>query len=130
MEFEFNHVKIPQGLLDIEDIGNCAIEANTEEDAYFYIILRTSLGVTTVCTFGPVFPDIEHIPTGYSLTLNRQAYKLQSIKKTITSFLNGTRYNKKALCSARVVAPEEATAQIRDLQAYLDNYGEGESENY
>lgn len=123
-QFEYNMEILPQGLLDIEDIGNCAIEAKTEEEIYFYIVIKTSLGTTSVFTSGPVIPDIALLPNGYNCSLVRFPYKESKIIGEINKFLNNLIYNKKHIIEAVVIDEETALEQFRDMANYISSYGE------
>ena len=126
MDFEYNRLSTAQNLLKIEDIGNFAIEACTEDGVYFYMVARTSLGTTTIFTWGPVIPDIDHLPNGYTSSLKRMEYKEVKIIKEINTFLNTTFYQRKKLCEAKLIDMMEAAEQHRDLREVMVNYGNGE----
>lgn len=119
--FEFNQQLTPQSLIDIDEIGEFAIEATNDEGLFWYLIVRTSLGTTTVASCGPVVPDVPLLPSGYSSSLFRMEYKEPKIEKTITMWLND---RNKLLTSARLIDIDEAIDQFVDLRSYLHNYSE------
>ena len=117
--FEFNNQLMPQSLIDIENIGDFAIEANNDEGAFWYLVIRTSLGTTTIASCGPVVPDIELLPDGYTCYLTRMDYKEEKLIKSINMWLND---RGKKLVQAKVIDINEAIDQFRDLGEYLENY--------
>lgn len=121
MQFEFNNQLMPQNLIEIEEIGQFAIEAWNDEGYYWYMVIRTSLGMASVATCGPVFPDISMLPSGYCCCLNKMPYKEDKIAKTISFFLND---KGKKITEAKIITIDEAISQFRDLGDYLANYSD------
>lgn len=117
--FEFNNQLMPQSLIDIDNIGDFAIEANNDEGAFWYLVIRTSLGTTTIASCGPVVPDIELLPDGYCCYLTRMDYKEEKLIKWINMWLND---RGKKLVQAKVINIDDAINQFRDLGEYLTNY--------
>ena len=48
MEFEYKPVAQFSATVDIEDIGQCALEAMSDANTFYYLIIRTVMGETTV----------------------------------------------------------------------------------
>lgn len=119
MNFEFDNQMTPQNNIDIEDIGQCCLECSNEEGYYYYIIIRTSMGITSIATCGPVVPDLEQLPNGYSTYLKKIEYREDKIAKEIKYFLN----DKKKINQATEISFEDAIANFRDLGAYLKSGG-------
>lgn len=111
--FEFDIRPTPQNYLDVDDIGNCALECYNEEGMYYYILVMTECGQTTITRCGPVMPDIDMLPNGFSVSLTRMEYKDTKIESDIDRFLCDT---KKKIVSAREISREEAIACIRDVK--------------
>lgn len=121
MQFEFNQQLMPQNLVEIEEIGQFGLEGWNSEGYYWYLIIRTCLGTATVATCGPVVPDIELLPSGFKMTLDKMPYKEEKLAKTISYFLND---RSKCLTEARVIPIDEAISQFRELKDYLINFSE------
>ena len=114
--FEFNNQFVPQSLIDIENIGQFAIEANNDEGYYWYLIVSTLLGTVTIASAGPVVPDVALLPGGYACSFYTMEYKEPKLEKAINTWLND---KGKALTEARVVDIDVALDEFRDLSEYL-----------
>ena len=112
---------MPQNLIEIDEIGEFALEAWNDEGLYYYMIIRTLLGVCSVTTCGPIVPDIDLLPSGYTVSFNRIPYKEDKLCKTINLFLND-RIRK--ITGAKIIEINEAIEQFRDIKEYLRNYTE------
>ena len=122
--FEFNQQLMPQNVIDIEEIGQFALEASNDQGYFYYLIVRTSLGVVTMASCGPVVPDVGLLPSGYCCYLNRMEYKENKVEKAINTWLND---RAKALTEAKVIEIEDALDQFRDLGEYIRNYSEDQN---
>lgn len=122
--FEFNQQLMPQSLIDVENIGDFAIEASNDEGVFWYLIVKTSLGVTTMASCGPVVPDVNLLPSGYCTYLSRIDYKEDKLIKQINMWLND---RSKKLTSASIVDIEDALDQFRDVGEYMRNYSEDQN---
>lgn len=120
MIFEFDNQLTPQNLIDVNDIGQCCIECVNKEGSYYYIVIKTSLGTTTIVTCGPVDIDLDTLPNGYTTSLKRMDYKEDKIAKEIKFFLND---RTKKIVEAKEVSLEEALNNFRDLATYLREGG-------
>ena len=119
--FEFNQQLMPQSLIDIEQVGQFAIEAHNEGGYYWYLIIRTSLGTTTVVSCGPKIPDVSLLPSGYTCSLNKMQFNEKKLEKLISMWLND---KMKALIEAKVIEIDDVIDQIVELKDYLKNYSE------
>ena len=86
MKFEYKCLQISEKELDIEDIGNVAIEAS-RDDYYSYLVIRTSMGSTLIMEYGRIVPDIDKLPPHVSCSFDRIDYKEVAIIKRIEKFL-------------------------------------------
>lgn len=119
--FEFNQQLMPQNVIDIDEIGQFAIEASNDEGYFWYLIVRTSLGTVTLASCGPIVPDVALLPSGYCCYLSRMEYKEPKIEKAINTWLND---RAKALTQAKVIEIEDAIDNFVDLGNYLRTYSE------
>ena len=124
MTFEFNQQLMPQNLIDIENIGDFALEGINDEGTFWYLIVKTSLGVSTLASCGPVVPDINLLPSGYCTYLCRMEYKEDKLAKQINMWLND---KSKKLTQANIIEIEDALDQFRDLGEYMRNYSEDQN---
>lgn len=120
MLFEFNNQLVAQSALEINDSGNCAIECKNDEDQYFYIIIKTTYGTTTIVFYGPLFPDFHELPNDYTTNLSRMVYNQAKLEKNINFILNNKSYK---ITSAKEVSMEEALSTFVNLKQYLEEGG-------
>ena len=106
--------------LDVDNIGDCAIEAWNEEGMYYHIIIRTDCGMSTITTSGPVMPNVDLLPSGFKQDLYIMPYKEDKLMKTIANFLND---GSKKIKEAKTMEIEDAIAEFRDLKDYLERWG-------
>ena len=114
--FEFNNQFVPQSLIDIENIGQFAIEANNDEGYFWYLVVSTSLGTVTIASAGPCIPDVALLPGGYACSFYTMEYKENKLEKAINTWLND---RGKALTEARIVEIDKALDEFRDIAQYL-----------
>jgi len=121
MTINYNGEATFLGQLDVDNIGEFAIEASNDEGMFWYYICRTLFGTTTIATSGPRVPDIEILPK----TFNQARYTMQfneaKIIKDVTKFLNDF---KKQITKAEVISIPDAISQFVNLKDYLEDYGE------
>lgn len=137
MFVEYNNVFNPQNLLEIKDIGHCAIEGYNDEGLYFYMVIITVRGMSTVATCGPLIPDVQELPNGYQCDLNIMKYDVKKLNSVVSKWLNSRKPGKSApITSAKIICIEEALAQFRDVGEYFyenidlsNRITEGDSEN-
>lgn len=68
----FNNQLVPQGLLDVESLGNVCIEATNEgAGLFYYLLIKTSLGVTSIFEYGPIEPDFDRLWENYTVSYSR-----------------------------------------------------------
>lgn len=124
MTFEFNQQLMPQNLIDIDNIGEFALEGSNDQGVFWYLVVRTLLGVTTIAECGPVVPDVILLPTGYSSSITRMEYKEKKLNTLITKWLND--FSKK-LTDAHLIDVDSALDQFRDVGDYMRNYSEDQN---
>ena len=120
--FEFDQELQFMNSIDLGDIGHFAIEANNDDGMFWYLIIRTSMGTSSIATCGPVVPDVDMLPDGFSQHLYRMPFKEDKICKQISFFLND---RTKKITKAVEVDINEAISQFRDLKSYLEDWDEG-----
>lgn len=109
------------GELDIDNIGEFAIEANNDEGMFWYYVCRTLFGTTTIATSGPRIPDIELLPKSFYQQRYTMQFNEAKIIKDVSRYLND--YTKK-ITTAKVIPIDEAVSQFVNLRDYLEDYGE------
>lgn len=121
MEFEFNKELMALNSVEIENIGCFAIEASNDEGMFYYMLARTTLGVTSIATWGPVVPDVELITNGYGFCYTKMDYKEKDVAKFISKYIND---RNKGITHIETISIEDAIEQVKDMKEYLRNYNQ------
>ena len=112
----YNAQKVLTDSVYVNDVGNCALEAVTADGEYYYLIIQTEDGVSNVCTFGPVVPDIIELPKYYSATIARQGYNDVKLAKAIQTWATPKKIN---FIEIKQVLVEEAMKEYRNIADYI-----------
>lgn len=118
MEFNYYYDTIAMASIDVEDIGNCAIEAHTDLGEFYYLLIRTNLGISTIVTYGPIVPDIDLLPKVVNCRFERIEFKDTKLVAVINKFLTNPYYK---ITSANELEYEEAVKNCRDIIDYVKN---------
>lgn len=87
--FDYLYQENPLDSIEVEDIGNCVIQAFNDMGYEWYLIIETSLGDSYIQEFGPFFPDIEnYFPKGFKYNFYKLQYKESKLSKIIENFIN------------------------------------------
>ena len=121
MEFEFDKQLEAQNSIEIENIGDFGLEGINEDGFRYYLAVKTLYGQTIIAYCGPIMPDIDILPSGFSTGLNKMEYKEDRLNKFISLWLND-KYKK--IKDASVLSFEEAVLEFKDLSDYLNNLSE------
>lgn len=87
MRFEYLFSRTALEDIEIEAIGNCALECFTDKGEVYYLIVKTDLGITQFYTQGPTIPDIDMLPSKVNVSYSRFGYSESKIIKAIEKFL-------------------------------------------
>lgn len=118
---EFANEFVPQNSIDISDIGNFALEGINEKDGfYYYLLVKTSLGTSSIFSFGPVIPDVELLPENYTFSYQRTSCKDVKIKMLVSKWLNDY---KRKITTANIITEDEFKNNIKDFKLYIDMCG-------
>lgn len=120
--FDFANELRPTNSIEIPEIGNFCLEAINEDDGlYYYLLVKTSLGTSSIMHYGPVVPDVNLIPSGYSTNFERQKFNDKKINLWISKWLNDK--NKK-ITAAYIIDETKIFDNFRDLSSYMKNYSD------
>lgn len=86
--FEYCYTTQAIGDINIEDIGNCCIEAMSDMGETYYFLSRTNNGFTILFQYGPFVKDSDILEKSVSCTFKRIEYKESQIITAINKFLN------------------------------------------
>ena len=117
MKFEYL-VKIKkESSIEIENIGNCALDVFNDLGFEWLLLIRTIDGMTQIVEFGPIVADIEYLPANVSYTYNRFEYNDSKIYKRIEKFLTDGYRN---ITQAFEIEQKEAKQKMKNLVDYID----------
>ena len=108
--FSYVYIQQSQDTLDVDDIGNCYLETSNDSGEFFYLAVRTCLGISRVTEYGP-YSDGIRLPS-VSCTFNQFDYNEKKLNKIIYSFLNNPGRN---ITQAREMDQEEYELLAKDL---------------
>jgi hypothetical protein len=112
MEFEYCYETIVTATIDVDDIGNFAIEATNNLGETYYLVVLTTLGTSRIFEYGPIVLDIDLLPKSCNCSFKRTEFKDTKIKKTIENFLNNP-YHK--ILQAKVIDYKEALNNCKSI---------------
>lgn len=115
MNFEYFTVKTVMADIEIDAIGNCAIEANNDNGEFYYLVIRTNDGSSQVFEYGPT-AHIGILEKSVNCSFQRINYSESKIQKIIKGFLNDPYRN---ITQARELDIKEALEQCDDMLIYM-----------
>lgn len=104
MTFEYLQRVVVESELEVDNIGQCVIQANNDIAEEFYLIIKTELGWTEVLEYGPIIPDLPLLQTNYQIKYSRFEYNETKIERIIDKFLNEP---KRIITQAKITSLEE-----------------------
>lgn len=116
MNFDYL-VKIKkESSINIDDIGNCAIDVYNDLGFEWLLIIHTVEGNTQIVEFGPILPDLDYPPAKVVYTYDRMDFAEGKIINRIQKFLND---GYRAVTQAFEISKEEAKDKMKSLVDYL-----------
>lgn len=122
MQFDFANELKATNFIDIDNIGNFALEAINEDDGfYYYLLVKTSLGTATVTHYGPIVPDINRLPDNYSVNFERLKFNDKKMMMWINKWLND---KNRHITAAYIIEENQFKENYKDIKEYIENYGD------
>ena len=122
MQFDFANELKATNFIDIDNIGNFALEAVNEDDGfYYYLLVKTSLGTATIAYYGPIIPDLDKLPDHYSVNFERLLFNDKKMFMWINKWLND---KVKHITAAYIIDEDQFKANYKDVKEYIENYGD------
>lgn len=115
--FEYSKVETALDSISVPDIGNCTLKINKGVSDY-YLIIKTELGDTTFCEFGPIDNEKNDKKNyKFSYKLWKLPYNEKGIGKTIRTFLKTTNDPLAILMnvSVEIIEYEDAINILKDI---------------
>lgn len=119
MIFEYSVQKTFNESIDVVDIGNTALRCIGRKLENYFIILKTKMGKTSILTFGPVYPEIDLLFDGFSVSYKKIDYRENLINKEITKFINDF---KKDITLVEEITEYEAWQDFPAIQQCFENW--------
>lgn len=116
--FEYFYTQTAMGQLDIEDIGNCVVEACNDTGMFWYLCIQTNLGWTKITEYGPATPDFYELPKSVYCNFNRIEFDERKIVNSINMFLNNSKRN---ITQAQVVDLDTMLDNTKSILEYISN---------
>ena len=118
MIFEYSVQKTFNESIDVVDIGNTALRCHGSKLDFYYIILKTVMGKTSILKFGPVMPDIDILFNDFTVSYKKIDYKENLIEKEVDKFINDY---KKEITLVEEITEYEAWQDFPDIHNQFDN---------
>ena len=112
MIFEYLQRVVVDATLDIDNIGQCVLQARNDLGEEFYLFIKTDLGWTEVIEYGPAMPDIDMLPLSVNYKYNRFEFSSGKIERIIDKFLND---GKRCISQASVVEVDDIRQFVLNL---------------
>lgn len=118
---KFDNQYVPQNEIDIENVGNVCIEAINENDGlFYYLLIKTSLGTSSIFEYGPIVPNIDKLYDIYSVSFTRQPYNDKKLLLFISKWLND---RMKKITSAAIIDENTFLDNYKDIAYTIKEYG-------
>ena len=116
MNFEYL-VKIKrEASIDIEDIGNCALDVYNDLGFEWLLLIHTREGLTQIVEFGPLLADMEVPPSTVNYSYERINFSESKLRNKISRFLTD---GNKSVTQAFEVTHQEAKEKMKNLVDYI-----------
>lgn len=115
-EFEYFYTQQVNGILQVDNIGECCIEACTDMHECYYLIIRTSMGVSRVFQYGPIVPESEILEKSCTCSFKRLDFNEIKLGNIIKNFLNKPYSN---ITQAQEISIEDALNNCIDMIEYI-----------
>ena len=127
--FNYNPEYLFSSSFEVESVGNVCLEAIDEEGSYHYLVMITSLGITTHLEFGPLCKDDDLLPDKHTIIFSRFEFSEKSACKVINDFLklkqSALNPKKKVkICEINIVEKDYVLDQGINVYAYLRDYND------
>lgn len=122
LRVQFNNQYVPQNTLEIESVGNVCIEGiDMDNGLYYYLLIKTSMGTSSIFQYGPIVPDMEKSYNYYNVSYNKEQFNEKKLGMFISKWLND-KFRK--ISSARIIDEGSFLDNYIDIPYIINNYGE------
>jgi hypothetical protein len=121
-KFGYNQETIYSKELDIDEIGQVALEANDSDSMFYYLVIRTSLGQSSILEYGPIVPDIAILPDITEIKFQRVDFNELKIKQIIKRFLMPRNKGKSKIEDVIQIDVNDALGRGINILEYMKNF--------
>ena len=75
MTFEYMQRVVVEANLEVDNVGDCVLQANNDFGNEYYLLIKTELGWSEVLEYGPCIPDIQILPLDYKIAWIRVGFQ-------------------------------------------------------
>lgn len=113
MNFPYLYVQQNLDSIDIENIGNVSLQLNNDLGDCWFLIIKTSLGWTTIHEFGPLnASNTEELGYHFQYKYDKQEYNDTKLIKRIDKFMNDP---KKMITQIFFIDGDEALTSLHNI---------------
>lgn len=116
MNFEYLIKIQKESSIDIEDIGNCALDVFNDLAFEWILLIHTKEGVTEIVEFGPLIADLEYPPATVNYSYERMNFSESKLRTRISRFLND---GYRSVTQAFEITQQEAKEKMKNLVDYV-----------
>lgn len=99
MTFEYLQRVVVEAELEVDNLGDCCIQAFNDIGEAYYLVIKTVLGYTEVLEYGPCLVDLDMLQNNYQIKYNKFEYNQGKLERIIDKFLND---GKRAISQAMI----------------------------
>lgn len=112
MLFEYLKTAQYQDSIDIETVGNCALQSINDEADSWVLLISTDLGFCTVTQAGPINLDFDEVSSNIYILKSSFEYNEKRLFKTISEFIN---HPKRSITTVEEIDKETCKEIIRKI---------------
>lgn len=115
MQFDYDRETLANGVIEIDEIGECALLCRNDEMEEYYLIVHSVMGTAYIFQYGPIVQDFDSIKNT-SCSISSMDYSEPKLKKMIDKFIND--YTKK-ITYVEELSKAEVLARCKSLIEYM-----------
>lgn len=124
-EFTYGPVTTYEHLVELEELGNVAIEVIDSELYCYYLVIRTELGQASILEYGPIVPDSQLLPSRTTIIFERITFDERRISQVISRFLYPRNKGKNTVEAVHIIDVDTALDRGINLLEYMRGFSAG-----
>ena len=117
MTFDYLYTLSPTGSFDIPDIGNFTLSCTNDLGQEYFIIVRTTYGVTRVLTWGPKWMDMETACKNVTAYYQEFEFSASKLETLVDRYVNDA---KKSITQVTVLDEFDIIKDLPDIRGYIN----------